>query len=70
MRTTLLLLCCAALMSGCAGGPPHDYYNPAVANPPKFKGDVTIELVDGDHSLRKSEQQAAAIVATWLGERA
>jgi predicted alpha/beta-hydrolase family hydrolase len=33
-------------------------------------GDVTIELVDGDHSLRKSEQQAAAIVATWLGERA
>jgi predicted alpha/beta-hydrolase family hydrolase len=30
-------------------------------------GDVTLELVDGDHSLRKSEQAAAAIVASWLG---
>jgi predicted alpha/beta-hydrolase family hydrolase len=29
-------------------------------------GDVTLELVDGDHSLRKSEREAAAIVATWL----
>lgn len=33
-------------------------------------GDVTIELVDGDHSLRKSEQDAAAVVATWIGGRA
>lgn len=33
-------------MSGCASGPTHDYYNPAVSNPPKFKGDVTIEVVD------------------------
>jgi hypothetical protein len=32
-------------------------------------GDVTLELVDGDHSLRKSEQDAAAIVATWLSAR-
>jgi hypothetical protein len=29
-------------------------------------GPVTLELVDGDHSLRKSEQDAAAIVAAWL----
>jgi hypothetical protein len=33
-------------------------------------GDVTLELVDGDHSLRKSEQEAAAIVARWLSELA
>jgi hypothetical protein len=32
-------------------------------------GDVTLELVDGDHSLRKSEGQAAAVVATWLAAR-
>lgn len=46
MRYTLLLLGCALLMCGCAGGPPHDYYNPTVSDPPSFKGDVTIELVD------------------------
>jgi uncharacterized protein len=32
-------------------------------------GDVTLELVDGDHSLRKSEGEAAAVVATWLATR-
>ena len=30
-------------------------------------GDVTRTFVDGDHSLRKSEQEAAEIVASWLG---
>jgi predicted alpha/beta-hydrolase family hydrolase len=30
-------------------------------------GDVTLSFVDGDHSLRKSEGDAAAIVASWLG---
>jgi hypothetical protein len=30
-------------------------------------GDVTLEVVDGDHSLRKSEREAAEIVASWLG---
>jgi hypothetical protein len=29
-------------------------------------GDVTVTLVDGDHSLRRSEQQAADAVASWL----
>lgn len=33
-------------------------------------GDVTLELVDGDHSLRKSGQEAAAVVAAWLAPRA
>ncbi|HEY1650667.1 MAG TPA: alpha/beta family hydrolase [Acidimicrobiales bacterium] len=33
-------------------------------------GDVTLAFVDGDHSLRKSEQEAAGIVASWLGQRA
>lgn len=30
-------------------------------------GDVTLSLVDGDHSLRKSERAAAEVVASWLG---
>jgi predicted alpha/beta-hydrolase family hydrolase len=29
-------------------------------------GPVTFELVDGDHSLRKSEADVAEIVASWL----
>jgi hypothetical protein len=29
-------------------------------------GNVTLTFVDGDHSLRKSEQEAAAVVASWL----
>ncbi len=29
-------------------------------------GDVTIELLDGDHSLRKREHEAATVVASWL----
>jgi predicted alpha/beta-hydrolase family hydrolase len=29
-------------------------------------GAVTLELVDGDHSLRRSEVTAASIVATWV----
>ena len=29
-------------------------------------GDVTLSFVDGDHSLRKSEPEAAEIVADWL----
>ena len=30
-------------------------------------GDVTLSFVDGDHSLRKSEREAAEVVASWLG---
>ncbi len=33
-------------------------------------GEVTLTFVDGDHSLRKSEQEAAAVVACWLERRA
>lgn len=29
-------------------------------------GEVTIALVDGDHSLRRTERAAAAAVATWV----
>ncbi len=29
-------------------------------------GGVTVSFVDGDHSLRKSEREAAGIVASWL----
>ncbi|HWD55316.1 MAG TPA: alpha/beta family hydrolase [Acidimicrobiales bacterium] len=29
-------------------------------------GDVTLAFVDGDHSLRKSEREAATVVASWL----
>lgn len=29
-------------------------------------GPVTLELVDGDHSLRRSEAAAASVVATWV----
>jgi hypothetical protein len=31
-------------------------------------GDVTLAFVDGDHSLRKSEGEAAAVVAAWLDQ--
>jgi hypothetical protein len=30
-------------------------------------GEVTLTFVDGDHSLRRSEQEAAEAVASWLG---
>jgi predicted alpha/beta-hydrolase family hydrolase len=30
-------------------------------------GDVTLSFVEGDHSLRKSEGEAAEVVAAWLG---
>ena len=30
-------------------------------------GPVTVSFVDGDHSLRRSEAEVAAIVAAWLG---
>jgi hypothetical protein len=30
-------------------------------------GDVTLTVVEGDHSLRKSEREAAEVVASWLG---
>ncbi|MGH9207152.1 MAG: alpha/beta hydrolase family protein [Acidimicrobiales bacterium] len=30
-------------------------------------GPVTIEFVDGDHSLRRRESEVAGIVAAWLG---
>ena len=29
-------------------------------------GPVTVSLVEGDHSLRRSEAEVAAIVAAWL----
>ena len=38
----LFLLC----LCGCAGGPTHDYYNPAVVNGPRFQRPITILLVE------------------------
>lgn len=35
---------CLLFLSGCAG-PLHQYYNPAVVDGPKFKGPVTMKLV-------------------------
>ena len=31
-------------------------------------GDVTVTLVDGDHSLRRSEGEVSEIVASWLAQ--
>lgn len=31
-------------------------------------GPVTLALVDGDHSLRRSEADAGALIATWVAE--
>ena len=46
MKIKLILpLILASLLCGCAGGPVHDYYNPSVVGA-KFKGPVTVELVD------------------------
>lgn len=72
VRTTLLLFCCLALLSGCAGGPTHDYYNPIVANPPKFKGDLAIELVDDlDASARHYTDEGYTVIgqSTYVGEQ-
>jgi hypothetical protein len=61
----LLSLCILiALLCGCAGGPAHDYYNPVVANPPQFKGDITIELVD---DLAKAEKRCVDEGYTVIG---
>jgi hypothetical protein len=46
MRKSFPFLCLALLLCGCAGGPPHDYYNASVANHPKFKGPAVIEIVE------------------------
>jgi hypothetical protein len=42
MRYLPIILLC---LCGCAGGPTHHYYNPAVVGA-KFKGPVTMTLVD------------------------
>jgi hypothetical protein len=38
-------MCLLVILSGCAGGPPHDYYNPATVGS-HFNGPITITLVD------------------------
>lgn len=41
------------ILAGCAGGPPKDYYNPKVSNAPKYKGPVSIEVVEDIESATK-----------------
>jgi hypothetical protein len=41
------------ILAGCVGGPPKDYYNPKISDAPKYKGPVTIEVVDDIESTTK-----------------
>lgn len=43
---SIFLLVLALALCGCAGGPTHDYYSPAIVDGPKFKGPITMALVD------------------------
>jgi hypothetical protein len=72
MKTSLLLVLCALLLSACASGPAHDYYNPVVADPPKFKGPLSIELVnDLDATQKKYVSDGYTVIGTsvYQGEQ-
>ena len=45
MKKLLSLLIPVLLLAGCAGGPCHDYYNPAITDA-HFDGPVTLDQVD------------------------
>ena len=62
MRYTLLIL--ALCLCGCAGGPTHDYYNPALIGGPKFKGPATMALVD---DVRAEKEKALGEGYTLIG---
>src|SRR5437868_6961858 len=58
---TLFLLVC---LFGCAGGPTHDYYNPALVGGPKFKGAVTMTLVE---DVRAEKEKLIREGYTFIG---
>ncbi|HEY2084166.1 MAG TPA: hypothetical protein VGI88_15390 [Verrucomicrobiae bacterium] len=59
MRSFFLLL--LIVLCGCAGGPTHDYYSPAVVGGTRFKGPITMSLVD-DVNVEKEKCLAAGYV--------
>jgi hypothetical protein len=64
MRIISMLLL-TVLLSGCAGGPTHDYYSPALANGPKLKGPITMSIVD---DVQPEKQRHVAEGYTFIGE--
>jgi len=54
----------ALILCGCAGGPTHDFYKPVVLDA-KFKGPVTIELVESlPLAKEKCLREGYAVVGT------
>lgn len=54
----------AAVLCGCAGGPTHDYYSPVVVDGPKYKGPITMALVD---DVQTEKQKCLADGYTLIG---
>lgn len=54
----------AVTIAGCAGGPTHDFYSPVVTDAPKFKGPVTMALVD---DVQVEKQKGLADGYTLIG---
>jgi len=58
MKNSNVFLClsvCLGFICGCAGGPTHDYYSPAVVEGPKFKGPITMALVDDVQAQKEKD---------------
>ena len=65
MQKILLLLLLILFMCGCPGGPTHDYYNPTVTGGEKFKGPVTMALVDDIRTEKaKCLQEGYKVIGT------
>lgn len=52
MKATLGISLAAAILCGCAGGPPHDYYNPMIAGA-HYSGPVSVEYVENLESVKQ-----------------
>lgn len=53
--------------AGCADGPTHTYYNPAIVDGPRFKGPVTISQVkDLDSEVKKCLDQGYVIIGRTI----
>lgn len=53
MKNKAAVLGMLLLANGCAGGPTRDYYNPMVVGA-KFKGPITMAMVDGIEAEKKN----------------